>query len=361
MRTGHDGCVAIDQREVVRRDRDPEVPGRRVQPGRLLGRQRQPRRDLVLAGDAVAQLPAPVVESPPAGRAAGARPRIARRLVDDRERERHGWRARFERHRDDGLPAGVDVRLRGGARRHDVARCVERVDRDRHGTGDTPIQLHSEAGGQRNRGRRAAAPEWRGCGPPPSPSPTAAPASASDRRHLDQQDRIVALAGGERHRGARAASGRKTHRQRRNLRTCSCRARWSGGGLLVRAEHEVAADGRAGRQRPPGAIQTQRPRLPRRRPGVLGGRARLDRDGGAARLQGVGRGQRGGCSAGGSAAAACSAATGGAARCGGSTAAASRLRRRLARAAAPAPPAPTIFASMSARLGAFGTLSRNSR
>ena len=56
------GVVAVDQREVVRRDADAEVPGRGVEPGLFVGRQRQARGDLLLGGDAVAQLPAPVVD-----------------------------------------------------------------------------------------------------------------------------------------------------------------------------------------------------------------------------------------------------------------------------------------------------------
>src|SRR5262249_45442576 len=87
---------AVDQREVVRRDRDPEVPRRRVQPGLLFGRQRQARRDLLLARDAVAQLPAPVVYLIAFGLLRFERGAFGRRvfagrvrLVDDRKRECH--------------------------------------------------------------------------------------------------------------------------------------------------------------------------------------------------------------------------------------------------------------------------------
>src|SRR4029078_7558540 len=56
------GMVAIDQREVVRRDRDPEVSRCRFEAGLFLGREGEACRDVLLGRDPVAQLPAPVVE-----------------------------------------------------------------------------------------------------------------------------------------------------------------------------------------------------------------------------------------------------------------------------------------------------------
>src|SRR5450432_1805926 len=57
------GVVTIDERKVIRRDRHPKSPRRRVQSRRLVGRERQARRNLVLAGDSVAKLPVPVLEA----------------------------------------------------------------------------------------------------------------------------------------------------------------------------------------------------------------------------------------------------------------------------------------------------------